>query len=114
MDLAFSGIMVMVGVLLVTVLVLGIIFFVKRKYSSRADNLAGNPGNSAGGSIINSRTKYPEVDIFQKRFRVLQFGMVLSLLVTVLAFNWTSFDDVVDVICAIAIVFNVFILIFLE
>jgi len=53
---------------------------------------------SAGLDQKNSilgRTKYPGVDVFRLSNSFFAFGLVLSLLTCIFAFNWTTYDDVI-------------------
>lgn len=44
-------------------------------------------------SPLDGRSKYAPVDILRKSGTIFNIGLITSLLLTVLAFSWTSYDD---------------------
>ena len=49
------------------------------------------------GSLACEKNKYNIVDVHQFRTSFIGLSLVLTLGLTVLAFNWTSFDEKIDV-----------------
>ncbi len=72
-------------------------WYVRRRGES---NLAERQRDASGQSPRTGRNKYPEVDVLNWRGTFGLVGMALTMLLAVLAFNWTAIDqeDVVEAI----------------
>ena len=82
------------GVVLIFLLVFGIIFFMKKKYKQRS--LEGGASSiKEGVNALIARNKYPGVDIFRYSSSFFYGGLVLALLTSILAFNWTTYTEAV-------------------
>jgi protein TonB len=97
MDIAIPGNMVLFATFGVILIIVGIIFFMKLRYSKSADGLTLKHQAAAVKSPLDGRTKYREVDIFRKSGTMFNFGLVFALVMTILAFNWTSFEEEIDI-----------------
>ena len=97
MDIAIPGNMVLFATIGVILIIIGIIFFMKMRYAKSADDLAMKYEGASGKSPLDARTKYSEVDIFKKSGTMFNFGLVFALVMTILAFNWTTFEEEVDI-----------------
>jgi len=48
-------------------------------------------------SPLEARTKYPDVDVFSWSPVFLRMAMASALIITILAFNWTTYDQKIDI-----------------
>jgi protein TonB len=48
-------------------------------------------------SPLEARTKYPDVDVFRYSSVMTRIGLVFALCLTIAAFNWTTYETVVNV-----------------
>ena len=93
-SLAFSGTTILAVVLAVIAAIILFTIFYHRRLDKQAMENLGNLHEKIGDkSILENRNKYPEADVFKMRGTLLNAGMAISLLLTVLAFNWTTYDD---------------------
>ncbi len=93
MDVVIPSMGVVLGIAGLFVLVVALIFFIRTRYNSKTseDLAAGLDQNNP----TVGRTKYPGVDVFRLSNSFFAFGLVLSLLTCIFAFNWTTYDDVI-------------------
>ncbi len=98
MDITVSGTNLFIGLLVLVAVTVGIILLLRNQYArySKGEG-AENLKVSANSSPIQGRTKYPQVDPFRLHGPILNFGFASALLITLLAFNWTTFEEVIDV-----------------
>lgn len=93
-SLAFTG-----GTIIAILAILIIGFFVavylmRRRYDKMAaSDLAAAHEARGDKSILDNRNKYPEADVFRLRNTFIKIGLAVSLLLIVLAFNWTEYED---------------------
>jgi periplasmic protein TonB len=97
MDIAISGTMVLISVVGIVAVILGIIFYMKMRYAKKADELKAKHQETSSRSLLEGRAKYPEVDIFRKSGTMFNFGLVFALIMIILAFNWTTYEDFVNI-----------------
>jgi protein TonB len=98
MDITVSGTSLFIGLAVLFAAIVAIIFFVRARYSSLSKgDLTERYKAKASRSPLEARTKYPEVDPFRLHNTVLYFGFAAALVITLLAFNWTTYEDVIDV-----------------
>ena len=94
-QLAFTGTQLLIGMIAIFVLVVAAIFILRSLLSSKdPDSLAEKYREREGGSPLTARNKYPEADAFKLSGPIWNAGLALSLLATVLAFNWTTYEAV--------------------
>ena len=62
------------------------------KYADTTD-LADAFNSKPRKSPMEGRDKYPAVDVLRRSGTVFNIGLITSLLLTVLAFSWTNFED---------------------
>ena len=62
------------------------------KYADSTD-LADAFNSKPRKSPLEGRNKYPAVDVLRRSGTVFNIGLITSLLLTVLAFSWTNFED---------------------
>jgi len=76
-------------------LVIGLIFLIKGKFKSSGNSdLREAYANQPNQSPLN-RTKYPQVDAFSMSGTFFNTGLLIALAITILAFSWTTYEDVV-------------------
>ena len=94
MDLALSGSTLLGAIIGVIVLILAIIFVLRSVFGGKTpEQLAQlHEGND---SPLLKRGKYPEADSFRWSNTFLLGGLAVSILLTLLAFSWTSYEEVV-------------------
>lgn len=98
MDIAFTGQSVLLAMLGILVLILGTIFVMRNVIKGRGNaELAQKYDGSSGKSPLVGRNKYPEVDAFKWSGTFLNTGIALALGLTILAFSWTTYEEVVDI-----------------
>jgi len=97
-QLSFTGSQLVLGIVAIFVLVVATIFIMRSILSGKdPEALAEKYRNQEGGSPLTARNKYPEADAFKLSGPIWNAGLALSLLATVLAFNWTTYEEVVDI-----------------
>lgn len=110
-DIELSGTAVMISVLLIILLTLGIIYFMRYRFSKLSfSDLKSKYADSKWSSPLEGRTKYPDVDSFAYSGVLTKYGLMVAMALVLLAFSWTQreksvyipdgaldFDDVVEV-----------------
>jgi len=97
-QLSFTGTQLLLGMIAIFVLIVAAIFILRSVLSGKEpEALAEKYGSQSGGSPLTARNKYPEADAFKLSGPIWNAGLALSLLATVLAFNWTTYEEVVDI-----------------
>lgn len=98
MDFEVSGSVVIISALVVTLFTVFMVFVIRKVYSKRAlSNLTEKHADTKFSSPIEGRTKYPEVDTFSLSGTLLNFGLLMTIVLMILAFSWTQYEKVVDV-----------------
>ncbi len=98
MDLEVAGKWVVAALVLIIMATAAIIFLVRRVYNRRADSdLTGKHAGTTFESPLVGRNKYPEVDTFSLSGTFLNYGLLASILLMILAFSWTQYEKVIDV-----------------
>ena len=95
MNFEFSTMQSVLLVVFIAVLIIGIIFVVKYILNNKK-GLKEIYQDKELASPLVARNKYPEVDSFKLRRSVLLFGLVASLAVVFIVFNWTTYEKAVD------------------
>lgn len=94
MDLAFSGTTVIILLITLLAIVLGLIFYFRKKLNGYdTQELRNAHAQRKRSDLLATRTKFPEVDVFRHSGTFLKFSLLTSLLVVLLAFNWTTFEE---------------------
>ncbi len=95
---AVDGTSLMIGVFVLIGLIIGLIVFFRMRYANAAkSDVSDKYRNSPRKSPLDSRTKYPEFDPFRLSKSFLAVGTIVSLAIIVLAFNWTTYEEEIDV-----------------
>lgn len=98
MNLTFTGMEVLLGLVLLAIIVLGAIAIGKYRLAHLSmQSLKAAHLNDATAYDIGSRTKYPEADVFRNSGLFFQLGLAVVLGFLVLAFNWTQFEEKVNI-----------------
>jgi protein TonB len=93
-DIALNGSTVLIGIAIIFILVVGLIFSFRTRFSKLdREHLK----ETEGIWDLTSRTKYPQANAFKYSGTLLGLGVALSLLATILAFSWTTYEEVIDV-----------------
>ena len=79
--------------------VIMVIILAGRKYFSKFSEggLSEKYKDKKWKSRLEARNKYPEVDVFRMRTLFLRFGLIGTLALTIGAFNWTLYEQIVDI-----------------
>lgn len=97
-QLAFTGTQLILGLVAILVLIVATIFIMRNILSGKdPESLAEKYRNQESGAPLSARNKYPEADAFKLSGPIWNAGLAMALLGTVLAFNWTTYDEVVDI-----------------
>ncbi len=81
---------ILVAIVVVAIIIIGRLFFNSRK------GLKEKYENKKFSSPLIGRNKYPDVDSFKSRNTVLLFGLLASLAITFVVFNWTVYETKMD------------------
>lgn len=93
-DLAITGGGLLGASIGIFVLILGIIFVMRRVLAGRADSgLAQKYESGSSESSLAARNKYPEVNAFKWSGTFFNVALAVSTLLIVLAFSWTQYED---------------------
>ncbi len=96
-ELEITGTGVMLFLLFLTLVILGIVYFFRRKYNSYTmDGLIESHKND-GAKLLSSRTKFPEMDVFKNTGTFFNVGMTMAVALALAAMSWTVYDKVIDV-----------------
>jgi protein TonB len=82
-----------VALLLVAIIFIGRVYFAKQTKGDLTKKYADKKWKSP----LEARTKYPEVDVFRMSPILMRVAVIAALALTVLAFNWTTYDKKVDI-----------------
>jgi len=97
-NFSFTGSEVFLGLGLLAAMIIGLIIAGRYRLARLAEtNLKAQHANDPVRAGIRSRTKYPEVDVLHNSSVFWKLGLVVVLAITVMAFNWTQFDQSVAI-----------------
>ena len=95
-QLAVSGTALLIAIVGIIALIVGVIFILRNNLKEKEEGILTEKYKQAGHTPLTARNKYPEADAFKMSGPIWNAGLALALLTTVLAFNWTSYDAIVD------------------
>ena len=95
MNFEFTTVQALLLIIFIAVLVIAIIYILKYFLNKKRD-LKSIYQDKKQMSPLIARNKYPEVDPFKLRKSVLLFGLVASLAVVFIVFNWTTYEKKLD------------------
>jgi len=98
MNFEFSGMTVLGIFLALIAVIVALIFIVKSGLQSKdSEQLNEEFEAQPKVSPLVGRNKYPQLDVFKSSGTYFGVGVVSALFITLLAFNWTQFEDEVFV-----------------
>ena len=98
MDIAIGSGPLMATILTILALIVAFIFFMRFRYNSKnSDDLSEAYSQRPRKSPMDGRAKYPEVDALGLSGTFFNFGLLVALGITILAFSWTTYEKVIDV-----------------
>lgn len=98
MDIEVTGNVVVIASILVVLLTIAMIFIVRGYYNKKANsNLTSKHAGKNFPSPLQGRNKYPEVDTFGLSSTFLNYGLLASVVLMILALAWTEYEKVIDV-----------------
>ena len=95
MNFEFTGMQALLLIVGLAILTIVIIVALKYFLNSRKD-LKSKYAKKKLASPLVARNKYPEVDSFKLRNSILLFGLVASLAIVFIVFNWTTYERKLD------------------
>jgi protein TonB len=96
MDISLAGAPLAATIFALLTLVFGLIVLLRYSYSKKSAQELAQKHKEVGGSMkAAQRTKFPEVDVFGLSGTFFNLGLAVSLGLTILAFSWTQYEDVV-------------------
>ncbi len=95
MNFEFTTVQALLFIILIAILIIAIIFVLKY-FLNRKRDLKSIYKDKKLASPLVARNKYPEVDPFKLHRSVLLFGLVASLAVVFIVFNWTTYEKKMD------------------
>ncbi len=99
MDLTFSGSQLLIGFILLIALIAALIIFIRYRFGQRAakaNELSELHAGQSRRNPLEDRNKYHEVDAFRWSGPLFNTGLAISLIIIILAFNYTTYEEVVD------------------
>ncbi|MBP6695818.1 MAG: energy transducer TonB, partial [Saprospiraceae bacterium] len=91
-ELEVSGTGVLVFYILIAVLILGLIYFFRRKYSQYSLEQLKNNNQNVKNTDLGSRTKFPEVDNFKLSKSFINFGFASAMAISLVTMSWTVYE----------------------
>ena len=89
-DIALTGKALGITCLVILLLVFGLVFFMRSRFSGFASS---DHSDDVNKSLMGSRTKYPQVNALSNfRTPLTLLGLALSIGLTTLAFGWTQYE----------------------
>ena len=93
-DFSITGNYLLIAFVGLVVVILALIFLFRIDLARKSESgFAEKYAGKKWASPLMARVKYPDVNIFKWSPTFLWAGIVTSLLLTLLAFNWTRFED---------------------
>lgn len=96
MNIELSAFGVLMGILGLFAIILALIFVLRGIFSAK-EGLDEKYKDKEWSSPLKARTKYPEVNAFGQSGTLFRFGLASALALSVLAFSWTNYEEIVDV-----------------
>lgn len=97
MDFEVTGTKVLLFTLAILVLTIALVFIIRYVFFRRSEkNMAQGPQHRHFSSPLEGRNKYPDLDTFSLRGTLLNYGLLASLVLMILAFSWTQYEKTID------------------
>jgi protein TonB len=98
MDFEVPGSVVWIAAIALIVFTVALIYIIRNVYNKRSgSDLTKVHAGKTFSSPLEGRNKYPEVDTFSLSGTLLNYGLLASIVLMILAFSWTEYEKVVDV-----------------
>ncbi len=92
-DFAVGSNLLYVALIAIVVVIVGLILLFRINMKNKSNsNLAEKYQDKKWSSPLEARNKYPDVNVFNFSRTFLWVGAVISLLITILAFNYTEYE----------------------
>jgi periplasmic protein TonB len=97
MNFEFSFRQIQLGIIAMILITLGMIYFVRFVMDRKSrTNLTAKHQNTRWKSPLEGHAKYPELDVFRLSGSFQNYGLLLSLVIMIFAFGWTTFEREID------------------
>lgn len=94
LSIAIAGQGVAMGLLGILGLIVGVIIFIRVMLANKSkSSLTVHFKNNKQESPLENRHKYAVIDTFKWSSTFLNLGLVLAVLMTILAFSWTTYEE---------------------
>ncbi|MBK9734901.1 MAG: energy transducer TonB [Saprospiraceae bacterium] len=88
LEVGSSGVLTtIIGLIILTI---GMILYFKIKYKKYDYQKLESINNKVKSSMLNAKTKYPEVDVFLYRGIFLSYGMAATVAISLVTMSWTT------------------------
>ena len=92
--LSFSSTQILAGIISITSFLITVILLLRKKLNSQDSKILSEKyTQQAKSSFGIPKNKYPEADIFRFHHSIWTVGLSIALLLSVLAFNWTTYEE---------------------
>lgn len=91
-ELEISGTGVMIFYLLIALFIIGLIYFLRKKYSRYTLDQLREANQDKKSSDLGSRTKFPEVDNFKLSNSFVNFGLAIAMAIALVTMSWTIYE----------------------
>lgn len=98
MDIALSSSSLALAFIALVLVLVAVVVFLKssyNRYQDKIDDLAEKHKDDDQTAQLKNRTKYPEANVFNWSGTFLLAGLAIALLLAVLAFSWSQFEETV-------------------
>lgn len=98
MDIALSSSSLALAFVALVLILVAVVLFLKssyNRYQDKVQDLAAKHKDDEHSEQLKNRTKYPEANVFNWSGTFLLAGLAISLLLSVLAFSWSQFEETV-------------------
>ena len=97
-NLSFTGAEVFLGLFFIIILFSAVLLIGRYRLAKFSnENLKEKHLNDDHSDQIKSRNKYPEVNVFRYSNTFWKLGLVMTLALTVVSFNWTQYEYKADI-----------------
>ncbi|MBK6782758.1 MAG: hypothetical protein IPG79_02640 [Saprospiraceae bacterium] len=91
-ELEISGTGVLIFYILIALIVIGLIYFFRRKYSGYSLDTLRENNQNVKNADLGSRTKFPEVDNFKLSNSFVNFGFAAAMAISLVTMSWTIYE----------------------
>jgi protein TonB len=91
-ELEVSGTGVLFFYVLIALLIIGLIYFFRRKYSAYTLDQLKQNNQDVKNADLGSRTKFPEVDNFKLSNSFINFGIASAMAISLVTMSWTIYE----------------------